>query len=69
MGIIENLTALVLMFLKIERRAGITIIQKGNIQEEENDLPLKNINNKNKQDLAEISYTKSITNKHRNYNF
>ena len=42
MGIIENLTALVLMFLKIERRACITIIQKGNIQEEENnDRPIK----------------------------
>lgn len=42
MGIIENFIALDLMFLKIERRAGITIIQKGNIQEEENnDRPIK----------------------------
>ncbi len=36
MGIIENLTVLALMFLKIERRAGITTIQNENIQEEEN---------------------------------
>jgi hypothetical protein len=35
-GIIEKLTVLALMFLKIERKADITIILKGNIQEEEN---------------------------------
>ena len=36
MVITENLTVLAQMFLKIERRAGITTIQKENIQEEEN---------------------------------
>jgi hypothetical protein len=35
-GITENLIVLALMFLKIEQRVDITIIQKGNTQEEEN---------------------------------
>ena len=36
MGIIENLTVQAPVFLKIVRKAGITIIQKENTQEEEN---------------------------------
>jgi hypothetical protein len=40
--IIENLTVLALMFLKIGRRADTTIIQKGNTQEGgNNDRPIK----------------------------
>lgn len=35
-GTLENHTVLALMFLKIELKAGIIIIQKENTQEEEN---------------------------------
>ena len=42
MDIIENLTVQVLVFLKIGQKAGITIIQKENTQEEKNNgRPIK----------------------------